>query len=167
VAGDAGDVNGRLADVGLVQAIFGAFEAELGQIEVEDRVGALEDLSRGVGSFEVIFAHADLLCTLAGAEDVGFLGHLACILRWHGLSPIDSFTGETPVPPLTLSIPHSPTSGPRRRLRRSPRRRFEACRRARLRPARWGSRRRRWCRSGRWSREPSPGPCRAFPWPSR
>jgi len=71
VAGDAGDVNRRLAVVGLVQALVGAVEAKVGEVEAEDGVGLVVD-GLGLGEFlGEVTAHAEGLCALARAEDVG------------------------------------------------------------------------------------------------
>ena len=71
---EAGDEDGRLADVGRLQGLGRAVEAERPEVEAEDLVGAVEQ-GAGRGQLAVeLPAHADGLGTLAGEEE-GDLGH--------------------------------------------------------------------------------------------
>src|SRR5438045_6713619 len=45
-AGNAGDVNRRLADVGLIEPVLRSLEADFAKVEADDLVGAVEDFPR-------------------------------------------------------------------------------------------------------------------------
>ena len=70
--GDGGDEDGELGDVGFVERIFRAFEAEAGEGEAQGLVGGFEDAGGDAEAGGEIFAHADELGALAGAEEGGF-----------------------------------------------------------------------------------------------
>jgi len=68
--GDAHGKDGRLGVDRVVEILFRSFEAHARQREAEDLVGALKDLTRGLGDVEERFAHPDVLRTLP-REDKG------------------------------------------------------------------------------------------------
>jgi hypothetical protein len=70
-ARQAGGKDRRLGELGVTQAVYRSFEADLAQAVAEDGVGRVEDLPRGGGIAREIMTHADLLRTLAGKQPGG------------------------------------------------------------------------------------------------
>ncbi len=74
-AGDAGDVNGRLADVRLVEPFVRPVEAQVGQIKAEHGTCLIINRPGDGELLGDVIAHADVLGTLAGTENVSSNAH--------------------------------------------------------------------------------------------
>ncbi len=69
------DKNSGLAIFGLCQFGFGAVETDVGEIEPENFIGAIEPFFSIRNLFGKIFAHADVLRALSSEDECGF-GHI-------------------------------------------------------------------------------------------
>src|ERR1019366_1380079 len=98
ISRDAGCINRGLADVGLIQSVLGAIEAEGFEVHAEDFPGNVEHFFRAAGCLVKVLTHADNLSALAGTEDECFGRHQNRTTALDQVSPAPKATKITVSP---------------------------------------------------------------------